>query len=71
MNEALELFKKLTSINDYDPYLCFEDNKWIICWLKLGYPDSEDGGDVLMSFSDKDLAVAIQKAYNWLKYGNN
>lgn len=29
--EALELFKKLNSINDYDPYICFEENKWIIC----------------------------------------
>ena len=71
MNEALELFKKLTSINDYDPYIYFEESKWIICWLKLGYPDSEDDCDVLMSFSNKDLTIAIQKAYNWLKYGND
>lgn len=47
--EALELFKKLTSINDYDPYICFEESKWIVCWLKLGYPDSEDGGDVFIT----------------------
>lgn len=71
MNKALELFKKLTPINDYDPYICFEENKWIVCWLKLGYPDSEDGGDVLMSFSNEDLAVAVKQAYNWLKYENN
>ena len=71
MNEALELFKKLISINDYDPYICFEENKWIVCWLKLGYPDSEDGGDVLISFSDKDLKIAVEQAYNWLKYENN
>lgn len=29
MNETLELFKKLTPIYDYDPYICFEESKWI------------------------------------------
>lgn len=65
--EALELFKELLPINDYEPYISFEEGDWIISWIKLGEVDSETGGDILVSFWDKDLDEAIQQAYEWYK----
>lgn len=65
--EALELFKKLTPIYDYEPYISYECGKWCVCWIEIGQPDSEDGGDVLTSFVDEDLTVAIRQAYEWFK----
>lgn len=65
--EALELFKELDWIGDYEPYICFEDGDWVVCWIKIGEPESETGGDVEISFWDEDLSVAIQQAYKWFK----
>lgn len=58
--KALNLFKELTPIYDYEPYISFECGKWCVCWI-----DSE--GDVLTQFLEEDLAVAIQQAYEWFK----
>ena len=55
--KALELFKKLTPINDYDPYICFEGNEAIIdihyiYQALLVFPTKEMANEFLNFFRD-------------------
>ena len=49
--EVLELFKELTPINVYEPYIYFEEGDWIVSWIKLGEVVSETGGGIFQYLS--------------------